>query len=192
MIIAKGFADGERGEIAALYWQAFGPKLGRVLGPDRKALALIAPVLSPAHAYCARTPQGRLLGVAGFRSPDGALVDAGWPDMARAYGWTGALWRVAALALVGRDVDNARFLLDGIFVAATARGQGVGSRLIEALAGEARDRGYRAMRLDVIESNTRARALYERRGFEAVGVERVGALRRTLGFETAVTMVRWI
>ncbi len=192
MLIAKGFQDGERAAIAALYWEAFGGKLGRVLGPARKALPFVAGVLSPEHAYCARTPDGTLLGVAGFKTAQGALVDADWPDMRRHYGLWGAGWRVLALALLERDLDNERFLLDGIFVDAAARGQGVGSRLIEALAGEARDRGYGAMRLDVITGNDRARALYERRGFAAVGEQKLGLFGPLFGFAAATTMVRRI
>ncbi len=192
MIIEKGFANPERAAIAALYWEAFGSKLGRVLGPARIALPFVAEVLSPDHAYCARTPGGDLLGVAGFKSADGALVDAGWGDMRRHYGVAGAAWRVLALSLLDRDVENARFLLDGICVSAHARGQGVGSRLIEALAVEARDRGYRAMRLDVIDSNPRARALYERRGFAAVDTRRLGVFSHLFGFRAATTMVRRI
>ncbi len=190
MRVARGFAEAERPAIAAMYWDAFGPKLGRVLGPRRVALGFVAEVLQADHAICARAADGRLLGVIGFKTAQGALVGGGLPELARHYGWAGALWRTALLATLSHDTDNARFLIDGIFVTAEARGTGVGSRLIEAIAQEAAARGYAELRLEVIDENPRARALYERRGFRAVRHRSTGPLRLVFGFRAATTMVR--
>ena len=189
MRIAKGFPDSARPAIAALYWEAFGRKLGRALGPSDRALRFIERVLSPDHAVCAWDEDGRLLGVAGFKTYEGSLVGGDFADMARVYGRIGAAWRLAVLALLARDTDNVRFLMDGIFVAPEARGQGVGTRLLDAIAEEARARGYREVRLDVIEDNLRARALYERKGYRAVARHSTGVLRYIFRFDAATTMV---
>ncbi len=183
-----GFTEAERVQIATLYWQAFGGKLGRIMGPDRKAQALIERVLDPDHGICARE-DGVLLGVVGFKTAKGALVDGEWADMCAAYGMFGAAWRSVALSLLERDVDNKRFLMDGLFVAPEARGKGVGTTLLDAIADEARRRGYGQVRLDVIDTNTRARALYERQGYVAVDTQTLGPLRYVFGFSRATTMV---
>jgi ribosomal protein S18 acetylase RimI-like enzyme len=80
--------------------------------------------------------------------------------------------------------------MDGLCVDTAARGQGVGRALLAAIAAEAARRGYAEVRLDVIDSNLRARALYEREGFVAVGGQRIGLLRHVFGFAEAITMVR--
>jgi len=190
MKITRGFAEPERPDIAALYWEAFGQKLGRTLGPRDKALAFVAAVLDPSHAICARRADGTLLGVAGFKTSESALVGGDFSDLAAVYGLFGALWRVLLLGLLERDTEDRRFLVDGIFVAENARGQGVGSRLLDAIAQEAALRGYGEVRLDVVEGNDRARALYERSGFHAVGTQSMGPLARIFGFRSATTMVR--
>jgi ribosomal protein S18 acetylase RimI-like enzyme len=146
-------------------------------------------VLSPDHAVCAWDDRGRLLGVAGFKTQQGALIGGTLRDMACIYGRAGALWRLALLALLSRDTENARFLMDGLFVAPHARGQGVGTRLLEAIAEEARARGYREVRLDVVEENLRARALYERLGYRPVARHSTGLLRYVFRFRAATTMV---
>ncbi|TNC51527.1 GNAT family N-acetyltransferase [Rubellimicrobium rubrum] len=189
MRIVQGFTAADRPAIAALYWEAFGQKLGRALGPSDRALAFIETVLSPDHAFCAFDDDGRLLGVAGFKTLDGALVGGTYTDMARVYGHAGALWRLTLLTLLGRDTENARFLMDGIFVAPEARGRGVGTRLLDAIAAEARARGYQEVRLDVVDENTRARALYERKGYRAVARHSTGLLRYVFRFRAATTMV---
>lgn len=188
--ITPGFEETERPRIAALYWQAFGPKLGLLLGPRDRALHYITNALNPGHAICARDGSGEIIGVAGFKTAEGSLVDGHFSRMVADYGRIGAALRFAALAALSTDIDNTRFLVDGLFVAEEARDRGVGTRLLEAIAQEAAGRGYREIRLDVIDSNDRARNLYERRGFVAVEHSRTGLLSILFGFNSATVMVR--
>lgn len=190
--IVLGLPPALRAEAAALYWQVFGGKLGRVMGPDARALAFLDRTIDPGHALVALSPEGRLLGLAGFKTAAGAFAGGSFRDLAAVYGLAGAVWRAACLRLLNREVDNARFLFDGICVARAARGQGIGAALIKAAAVHAATLGYRELRLDVIDTNIRARALYERLGFRAAGVQHLGLLRHVFGFEAAVTMVRGI
>lgn len=192
MIVSPGFSDTERSQIAALYWQVFGPKLGRLMRPEAKALRFIETVLRPDHALTARTPEGALLGVAGFKTAQGALVGGTARDLRHVYGPWGGTWRGTLLQLLERDTENRRFLMDGLFVAPAARGQGVGTALLAALYDEGRARGHREIRLDVIDSNPRARLLYEREGFRAIKTESIGPLRHLFGFDASTTMVRTI
>lgn len=188
--VVAGLPDALRAQAARLYWQAFGPKLGRVLGPEGRALAYLERAISGNHVIVALSDDGALLGLIGFRSAQGGFAEGSMADLRAAYGRFGALWRAAAMRAISREVDNDRFLIDGICVAAGARGQGVGTALIEALADDARTRDYAELRLDVIDTNIRARALYERLGFRAVRSESLGPLRHLFGFQTAITMVR--
>ena len=190
MKVEIGFDDSERAQVAAMYWAAFGQKLGRVMGPAPRALAFIEDVLDPTHALCAHDNIGTLLGVVGFKTYDSALVGGSWRDLARHYGWLGSTWRIMLLALLERDSENQRFLMDGIFVSDAAQGKGVGTALLDGICAEAAARGYTEVRLDVIDSNPRARALYDREGFVAGGVQRLGLLRHVFGFESATTMIR--
>lgn len=185
-----GLPDPLRAAAARLYWQAFGAKLGRVMGPEALALRWLQDAIMPDHAVVALSDEGALLGLAGFRSPRGSFAATDLATLARAYGRIGALWRWGALWCLSREVDNDRFLFDGICVERGQRGQGLGSALIAAAADLAAARGYRELRLDVIDTNLRARALYERLGFRAAGVQRLGPLRHLFGFDAAVTMVR--
>ena len=57
--------------------------------------------------------------------------------------------------------------LEDLFVQESARGTGVGSALIEAAFGRARERGCRRIELDTSEANEGALRLYERHGFSA-------------------------
>lgn len=189
MIIRGGIPDADRTQVTALYWGAFGAKLGKVMRPEIKAQAFIGRVLDGTHAICAHDDAGQLLGVAGFKTFQGALVGGTFRDLSKIYGIWGATWRAGFLSLLERDTENERFLMDGIFVAPNARGQGVGTALLGAIKAEAKTRGYAQVRLDVIDSNPRARGLYERSGFVATETHQLGLLRYIFGFKTATTMV---
>lgn len=189
MKVVQGFRPNDRARVAALYWDAFGDKLGKVMGPAAKGRAFVERVARQDHAICAYDGD-TLLGVVGFKTHQGAFVGGTLRDLAAIYGWFGCLWRAALLSMLERDVENERFLMDGIFVVDQARGRGVGTALLDAVAQEATARGFHEIRLDVIDKNARARSLYERRGYRATKEETTGPLRYVFGFSKATTMVR--
>jgi ribosomal protein S18 acetylase RimI-like enzyme len=184
-----GFTESERAQVAALYWQAFSGKLGKVLGPEARALPFLSKALDPSHALVARE-DGALLGVAGIQTERGRLVDGTFGDMQQTYGFWGAVWRVLLLSLLERDLEDGVCQMDGIFVSAEARGKGVGTALLEAVSDHARQSGARVVRLDVIDINPRAEALYRRRGFKPLKRERTGPFKWVFGFESALKMER--
>lgn len=188
--ISPGLDPAQRSAAAALYWEAFGGKLGRVLGPDARALAFIERVIRNDHCIAAVDETGRLVGFAGFKTPAGSFAGGSWADLRAVFGWLGAGWRGLVLWTLTSEIDNDRFLVDGICVARSHRSQGIGGQLLAALYREASGRGYPAIRLDVIADNWRARALYERHGFMATRTEKLGFVRLFFGFSSSTTMVR--
>lgn len=190
VVLRQGLPDRLRAEAAELYWDAFGGKLARVMGPRAKAVAFLQKALRADHVISALSDNGDLLGLVGFKTHVGSFAGGDWADLRAVYGSFGAVWRAGLLSLLERDVENERFLLDGICVAAAARGQGVGTLLLQAICDEARARNYPGVRLDVIASNPRARALYERFGFVALKTEKLGPLRYVFGFEASTTMIK--
>ena len=186
----QGLTAAQRHEAAALYWRAFGAKLGRVMGPEAKALAFIERVIDPGHVIAAVDGRGHVLGVIGFRTAKGAFVGGDRADLRAVYGRFGAFWRGVALQALAQDLARETLCVDGFVVAEPLRGQGLGAALIEALCAEAQARGYRIVRLDVVDENLRARALYDRLGFAVTG--RVDRLLTAVvfGYRTAVAMER--
>lgn len=187
--IGTGFSDAERNTIAELYWQAFAPKLGIPLGPENRAMRFISSVLNPDFALVARDKQGQILGVAGFKTNKGSMVGGGLRDLAAIYGWVGTVWRLPILALLERNLEPDILLMDGIFVSEQARGKGVGTALLDAIKTEAVRQKCNQVRLDVINTNPRAKALYLRQNFKESGVETLGLMRHLFGFDSATRMI---
>lgn len=186
--IALGFEDRQRDRVAALYDAAFGAKLSIAIPDAAKRATVLARGFEPGCAFVALSG-GAVVGVAGFKTPAGALTSGiSFALLRETLGLLGAVRAVLILLLFVRRCEPGQLLMDGIAVSAAMRGRGVGTMLLHRLIDHARGEGFRSIRLDVIDTNPGARRLYERVGFEAVRTERLGALGRLLGFTAATEM----
>jgi ribosomal protein S18 acetylase RimI-like enzyme len=71
------------------------------------------------------------------------------------------------LAIASKTGDRLGFL-DVLYIAPEARGTGAAAGLVREAASALRDRGAEMLELEVLQSNERARAVYERWGFSPV------------------------
>ncbi|NUB91871.1 GNAT family N-acetyltransferase [Haloterrigena sp. SYSU A121-1] len=75
------------------------------------------------------------------------------------------------------QLDATRGVLSNIYVVPAARGQGVGTALLEAVEDELEAQGADVVVLEVMARNEAARRFYERKGYETYRV----AMERDLG-----------
>ncbi|MCB5164569.1 GNAT family N-acetyltransferase [Streptomyces bambusae] len=191
VVIRRGVPLGAEEQVAELYWEAFGRKLGAALDPPERGRAFIARHLHHDRAAVALTPGGdRVVGVAGYQVDGRALTGGGGRDVLSAYGLFRGLPRLAVLALLERTPEPGELVMDGIAVDPAQRGTGIGGLLLTEIAAIAAEHGCSRVRLDVIDVNPRARALYERHGFTAVRTEQTPYLKRLMGFGAVTTMHR--
>ena len=189
MQIIEGLPEQFRVQAAQLYWEAFSDKLGKILGPDTRGTAYFADILVPEKAIAALSDDGEtLLGLAGFDLGDGGVIGGGYKEIARHYGYFGGLWRGIVMEMFTRKVTPETLQMDGITASADARGQGVGTALLEAIFEKAKTSGLKYVMLDVIDTNPRAKSLYERKGFSLLKTEHIGPLKWLFGFEKAYKM----
>jgi ribosomal protein S18 acetylase RimI-like enzyme len=152
-------------------------------------VAFLAAHLNADRAVCALL-DGQLVGLAGYQLGGRSLTGGSASAVLRTYGHLRGLHRLALLALFERHPAPGQLVMDGIAVDPGTRGRGIGTLLLEEVAAVAAEQDCREIRLDVIDTNPRARALYERRGFTAVRTEHTPYLRGLLGFGAATTMRR--
>lgn len=187
--LIDGFPADQRPRAAQLFWEAFGPKLHPVLKPEAKALKFIEAVIHASHAISAVTNDGALIGIAGFKTENGAFVGGDLKDLRSIYGWLGGVWRGLLLSLFERPLQPETLTMDGVMVGAEARGRGVGAALLSAVKNKAAELGCSRVRLDVVDTNPRAKALYKRQGFVSQSTSSIGPLRYIFGFRSTTTMV---
>ncbi len=187
--VRQGLPERNRLRAAELYLEAFAPKLTPILRPLETGVALLAERLDGESALVAQRG-GELLGVLGYQHDGRRFVEIRLRDLGRSYGWLSASWRFALFALLHRSEGPREIHIESVAVAAEARGQGIGTRLVEAAFDLARVRSCIAVTLDVVDTNPDARRFYERLGFAPVREDRLPFLRRLMGFSRATTMMR--
>ncbi|WP_328789544.1 MULTISPECIES: GNAT family N-acetyltransferase [unclassified Streptomyces] len=190
--VRRGLPEGTAARVAELYWEAFGGKLGRALGPAEAGRRFIAGHLHADRAVTALSGApgrgGRVVGVAGYQLAGRGLVGGDAAAVMAQYGRVRGLYRVFLLALLERTPARGELVMDGIAVDPAERSRGIGSLLLREIEAIAVEQRCRRIRLDVVAENPRARELYEKHGFRAVRVQRTPWLRDVLGFGGVTTM----
>jgi len=186
IVIRAGVPAELKAPASSLYCTAFDAKLTPFLGSKDRAARFLAQGLATDRAIVAiRADQ--IVGIAGFKRGARGLFEPGFAAFWREYGWT-SLFRIAGLAMLERAEDNSALLMDGIAVDPSVRGQGIGTRLLEAIEAHAREQHLSRIRLDVIDTNPGARRLYERFGFEAIKTSGIGPFRLIFPFRASTQM----
>jgi ribosomal protein S18 acetylase RimI-like enzyme len=173
---------------AELYWDAFGRLLRPALGRSPRAVAVLADGIDPRRAIAAMDGD-QLVGVIGLHYAGHAFTHLTARSLVRHLGVRGVPRLVPLLLFNGRP-DAGELRLDGIAVRPERRGQGIGSQLLHEAARRAALLSIDVIRLEVVDTNPRARALYEREGYVAVRTESTPYLRRMMGFSAVTTMER--
>ncbi|WP_200837692.1 GNAT family N-acetyltransferase [Ruania rhizosphaerae] len=186
-MVERGFSEAERDVVGALYWEAFGPKLRIAFSSEHVGAGEVTSALQSERVLVARSEHS-VLGMCGFYDSAAGAVDLTWSVLRRRLGVLGASWALLALAPLSRSPSPGTLVLDGICVAATSRGRGVGTALLAAAEDHARSSGATRVQLSVISTNPRARSLYLRRGYQVVGEDTLGPLRHLYGFASYATM----
>jgi len=152
---------------ATIYADAFASKMTAFLGSDRPRMeALFADSFQPQHTILALEAD-QVLGVLGMHDGTTGFLEPTITIMNRHYGWSG-IFRLLGLGLLSSKHPKDSLHVESIAVSAAARGKGIGSQLLAHAEAHAINNGFRAMSLEVIGKNPRARALYERIGYQVI------------------------
>lgn len=180
-----------RARTGEIYYEAFRRKLQPLVGKPAETLRVLTSGINLKMALGAQV-DGKLLGVAGLHSREGIFSRVGWRDAVLNLGLLRGLyaWGVLNLFGAGAQCPPDHLRIAALAVAAEARGQGLGSHLLEAVFEKARQGGYRAVRLEVVDTNHKARQLYERIGFKAIEHHSYPIRTNWLGFSSDDVMVK--
>lgn len=185
--------------LATLYVEAFGSKLRWAFGRYTDVMpALVQDLLVYDQMRLSETlvaeVDGQVAGMAVLRRdhkhrPSWSKV---WQLVRRhVKGWRVLTSTFIMTAMCGNLSTPTRSYLEWLAVSARFRGQGVGTLLLERCFEVSRLAGKREISLHVVDTNPRARALYQRLGFRTVRVERFGWFAsRWMGFSAQEFMVR--
>ncbi len=133
--------------------------------------------------------EGELIGIACIYAQNSLLARGlTYTKLISQLGFIQGNWAAFIFSLYRRKPVLGELVIDGIVVRSDARGQGIGSRLLEEVKNYAKVHKFSCIRLDVIDMNSKAKRLYERKGFKSLNSECFPYLKWLLGFGGYTTM----
>ena len=193
VVIERGLPDDQRAAAATIFNEAFAENLRLAIPGEQERLAFLEQAFKAENLLIALCDD-ELMGLAGLSSHNGAYVGGSvdrsmsWRSLRDQLGAAGAVRAAIGLEFGAHKPEPGELYIDGIAVAATARGLGIGTMLLAETAAIASRESFRWVRLEVVDTNPRAQQLYERVGYRVTKVDRFPYLRWLLGFGGSVTM----
>ncbi|MFT6976182.1 MAG: ribosomal protein S18 acetylase RimI-like enzyme [Bermanella sp.] len=183
-----GLPEKYRDSAVDLYDEAFGQKFSIAI-PSREKRILFLKKCFILEYVIGAIYEDKLIGIAGFQTPKGSLTGGiTYSELLSKLGFFKGNWAAIIFSLYDRKSAFKELIMDGIAVHSDARGKGVGSHLLNEVAKYAKGHEFNIVRLDVIDTNTKAKILYERMGFKSVKIESYPYLKWLLGFSSSTTM----
>ncbi len=184
--ISIGLPAVSSAKIAAMYFNIFSRKLGAVLG-HRAAVSMIADHISADRTIVALDGD-EIVAFAGLKYDGTGFFAPDRRGFLKRYGPLVGRFRAGLWASVETNPRSHQLLLEGLGVHEDLRGRGIGTSLLEAVDRRAKELDKTEVILEVVDTNPRARALYERFGYQTVLTTRRW-LFRFAGFSSAHLML---
>jgi ribosomal protein S18 acetylase RimI-like enzyme len=183
--------DEFRASAIRLYFNALKEKLEPILSSDGRAHEALASNITTDKCLVAIGDE-KLVGIMGIQTNKGGFVNPSLKTMVRIYGILGGILRMSGLAILHHTTSTDELYVDGVAVAHEIRGKGIGSRLFDLLERTAFKKGIRTISLEVIDTNQRAKALYEHLGFVVMKTHTLWPLNLFVKFpfKSATLMVK--
>ena len=160
-----GLTDEFQLRAAMLIYDTFVKKFQYTLGPRKKGIHFIAHSFKPEFGLMALR-NGDFVGIASAKTTKGELVQFQFGLWIRTYHIKAVQRFLITFPFWYERHGPDELLLSSLCIVESAQGQGIGTLMIQEFIQYGTNQGYRVLKLNVINSNLRARALYEKLGFK--------------------------
>jgi ribosomal protein S18 acetylase RimI-like enzyme len=186
--IKFGIPQNQRIKVARMFYDTFADKFHKIFGTQKKFIHFTLECLRDDRTLVA-FKDGQVVGVAGLHYDGRSFIDANMEQAVKVFGL--ATLRVVLFGglFFFKKADQNEVFIESLAVAASERGKGIGTNLIHAVIDYAKSNGFSQIRLEVVETNKKAKKLYERIGFTEDVVQYIPSpFNRIMGFGSVTEM----
>jgi ribosomal protein S18 acetylase RimI-like enzyme len=189
--LRSGIPEEFRRQVAEIVYFAFQRKFMPLIGSPERGIAIIEKALNPDPAFTiAAFCQDQPVGIAGLYYGGHGFLKPQRSEFNRQFGRMQGIIRFAVFGLFAQAHGQKDMYLHTLAVAPAMRGKGIGTLLLDAVFQIAREKRFRSVSLEVVDTNRDARRLYERTGFVATHTHYFPFLRGIAGFSASTEMVK--
>jgi len=185
--IKWGIEETERVPTAEILYNSLSDKLIPVFGKREGGISCIASILQPKRTLLA-TNNREVVGIAGLQFNGFGYLDSSILTLRKHLG-LGIFRAMFNGWLLEHRVKKNELYMDTIAVAEDSRGLGIGGKLLKEVIAFGSSESFSCIKLSVIDTNVRAKLLYERIGFRETAINNIPyPWNRTFGFSSAYDM----
>ncbi len=147
-----------------LFLNALKDKMVPIFGNDGRTQDYFEDNLDTKQCLAAICDQ-KLVGILGLQTDSGGFLNPTLKTLVKTYGILDGTFKMGGVIVLHHPTGPDELYVDGVCVVDDMRSLGIGSRLFDLLEKIALKKGIRLISLDVIETNHRAKTLYDQLGF---------------------------
>ena len=170
-----------------LYLNALKDIFEPILGNNHRAQEALKSNLDTHKCLVAICDQ-KLVGILCIGAREGGFLNPNLKTMAKVYGPIGGALRLGGLAMLHHPITPGELYVEGVAVSENMRGQGIGSQLFDRLENIAVKKRIRTISLEVVDTNSKAKALYKRLGFAITKQRKIWPLNLFIKFQFKSTV----
>jgi ribosomal protein S18 acetylase RimI-like enzyme len=131
---------------------------------------------------------GQVVGLIGLQYGNKNFIEFTYSDLRKYFNPFRSFFNYSILKFSSPNLRSDVLRIDSVAVDSSYRSLGIGTKLISRVFEFAKARGFREVVLEVINTNPRAKELYERLGFKQKKITRYYFLTRSAGFSSEYIM----
>ena len=172
--------------IEILYY-AFEQKIRALIKSKEKALAIYNKSLKNDQVFYALL-DGNVVGLIGLQYKNKTFLEFKYRDLRKYFNPLQSYFIYKIYKLTSPKIKDDVLRIDSIAVDKSFRNLGIGTQLINKVFEFAKNKGFKKVILEVINTNPKAKGLYERIGFKEKKIVRYYFLTRSAGFSSEYIM----
>ena len=189
--IHLGVPQPQRTTVARIFYESFQDKFVRVFGGPGQANQFIARVIREDRILVAFI-DGQAVGFAGLHYHGKNLLECQLAEIVRIYGMTAIRVMMYFLITLFNEPNPHQPHLEVLAVREKYRNQGIGTKLLRSTIAFVQQQGFSQISLDVVDTNPKAKKLYERMGFQKAKDRKIPYPSNILTGFSIITYMRYI
>jgi GNAT superfamily N-acetyltransferase len=170
-----------------IYYFAFKQKIKLLIKSKEKAVEVYKKSLNADRIFYA-VMENKVVGLAGLHYENKNFIDVEYRSLRKHFNPFRSYFIYSIYKLISPKIKEDVLRIDSLAVKESVRGLGIGSQLIDKVFQFAKSKGFNEVILEVVDTNPKAKKLYEKIGFKEKKLVKYYFLTRPAGFSSEYIM----